>query len=88
MKIEILQEPLTKALSVVSRIVSTKPNLPILGNIYIEAENLIIEVKSTWTYKTKLEQNLAKQKACVDGGYKFYFMIFDGKRKNKTCVQI
>lgn len=44
MKVQIIQDSLSKALTMVSKIVSSKPNLPILGNIYLEAgkEGLLI----------------------------------------------
>jgi len=48
-------------------------------DIYIPKDNLIIEVKSRWTYSGKpewLESNLLKQKACLDAGYNFKFMIY------------
>ena len=48
-------------------------------DIFIPSENLIIEVKSIYTYKRYLEKNLAKQQACIDKGYNFMFMIFDRK---------
>jgi len=48
-------------------------------DIYIPSENLIIEVKSTYTYEVNLEKNLAKRQACLNQGYEFMFMIFDGK---------
>ena len=38
MKVQVLQDSLSKALSLASHVVSSKPNLPILGNIYLEAE--------------------------------------------------
>jgi len=50
-------------------------------DIYIPAENLIIEVKSNWTYNKHgkdpaLEQNnLLKQKFTIQAGYNFKFMI-------------
>jgi hypothetical protein len=46
-------------------------------DIYIEKENLIIEVKSLWTMNKYFEKNMMKQKACWDAGYNFIFMIFD-----------
>ncbi len=46
-------------------------------DIFISDENLIIEVKSTFTYNIELEKNLLKQQACLDAGYNFKFMIFD-----------
>jgi len=47
--------------------------------MYIEKDNLIIEVKSLWTYNKYKEINLLKQKACIEAGYNFKFMILDGK---------
>ena len=38
MKVQLLQDSLSKALGLASHVVSSKPNLPILGNIYLEAE--------------------------------------------------
>lgn len=52
-------------------------------DIFIPSENLIIEVKSTWTYTADLDKNLAKQQACSDQEYDFMFMIFD---KNGNLV--
>ena len=46
-------------------------------DIYIPKENLIIEVKSTFTYNRHLGKNLLKRQACLDAGYNFKFMIFD-----------
>ncbi len=48
-------------------------------DIYIPKENLIIEVKSKWTYNGKpewLEINLLKEQACLAAGYNFKFMIY------------
>lgn len=44
MKVQVFQDSLSKALTQASRLVSTKPNLPILGNIHLQAvkQNLII----------------------------------------------
>ena len=44
-------------------------------DFYIPKDNLIIEVKSTWTWKCKLQKNLLKIKATIDAGYKFQLMI-------------
>jgi hypothetical protein len=49
-------------------------------DIYILKDNLIIEVKSTYTMKKELEKNLAKRKGCVEQGYKFKFWIFSKKQ--------
>jgi len=44
-------------------------------DIYIPKDNLIIEVKSQYTYEANLKKNLAKQQGCLDLGYNFRFMI-------------
>lgn len=49
-------------------------------DIYIPKENLIIEVKSKYTYKGFIgwyNTNLLKRQACLNAGYNFQFMIFD-----------
>lgn len=54
-------------------------------DIYIKSENLIIEVKSTWTYKKGLIKNILKALAAKKSGYKFEFWIYDDK-KNKIII--
>jgi len=50
-------------------------------DIYIKSENLIIEVKSTWT--NKIDRNLdLKEKCVLDNGYKFQKFIVN--RKGET----
>lgn len=49
------------------------------ADIYIPKDNLIIEVKSTWTYKKYLNINLLKAQATKSAGYNFKFLIFDAK---------
>lgn len=44
-------------------------------DIWIPKHNLIIEVKSTWTYEKDLEKNLLKKKATEQMGYAFRFVI-------------
>lgn len=44
-------------------------------DFYIKSENKIIEVKSKWTYEFHKNQNLAKQKACIEKGFLFEFKI-------------
>lgn len=51
-------------------------------DIYIEIDNKIIEVKSTWTYKCKTDNNELKALACKNLGYNFEFWVYDDK-KNK-----
>lgn len=45
------------------------------SDFYLEYKKLIVEIKSTYTYKKDLEKNLAKQKACLEQGFNFIFII-------------
>lgn len=49
-------------------------------DIYIPKHNLIIEVKSTYTYSQNIAQNLLKAKACIDAGYNFEFYVCSSKK--------
>mgnify|MGYP005854783961 CR=1 FL=1 len=44
-------------------------------DIYIKSRNMIIEVKSIYTYNKGIEQNHYKMTACLDAGYNFWFAI-------------
>ena len=48
-------------------------------DFYIPKDNLIVEIKSTWTIKAQHERNLLKSKAVIANGFKFQFMVFDAK---------
>ena len=56
-------------------------------DIFIPAEQRIIEVKSRWwfdsnggdKYATRLENNMRKRQAALDAGYKFEFWIINDK---------
>lgn len=48
-------------------------------DIWICKNNLIIEVKSIWTYNKDLEKNLLKRDAALKLGYKFQFWICSDK---------
>jgi hypothetical protein len=52
-------------------------------DIFIISENLIIEVKSKYTYFLDEDKNLIKAEACLKYGYKFKFIILD---KNKNLI--
>lgn len=56
-------------------------------DIFIPHLNMIIEVKSTWTYKCKKDNINLKSKACIDSGYMYELWIYD-KKKNKTIVSM
>lgn len=44
-------------------------------DIYVKTINMIIEVKSKWTYNVNLDSNLKKKQACENLGINFEFMI-------------
>lgn len=44
-------------------------------DIYIRSENMIVEVKSSYTYKLQEKTNKIKELACVNAGYRFKFII-------------
>lgn len=45
-------------------------------DFYIKSKNLIIEVKSEWTYKILLIKNILKALAVRKAGYNFEFWIY------------
>lgn len=55
-------------------------------DIYIKSENLIIEVKSIYTYKQQLIKNITKSLAVKKAGYNFEFWIYMDKAKNKIII--
>ena len=48
-------------------------------DIYIEKDNLISEVKSTYFMEKDYDKNMRKEVATKEAGYDFRFMIYDGK---------
>lgn len=44
-------------------------------DFYYKHLNLIIEIKSNYTYNKELNKNLSKRKSCIEKGYKFIFII-------------
>lgn len=45
-------------------------------DIYIPIENLIIEVKSEWTYKQYITKNKSKEQCVLDAGFKYKLLIY------------
>lgn len=52
-------------------------------DIFIISKNLIIEVKSQWTFDSKKEINLLKREACLKRGFNFNFWIFESQNSLK-----
>ena len=46
-------------------------------DIYLKDRNLLIEVKSEWTFEQNKEINLLKQKAAEQHGYEFIFVLYN-----------
>ena len=55
-------------------------------DIYVKSQNLIIEVKSTFTYKKQLVKNIIKSLSVRKSGFNFEFWIYTDKCKNKIVV--
>lgn len=59
-------------------------------DFYIPKLNLIVEIKSSYTYKYNIEMNESKKKSSIEAGYNFIFIIdknyieFDEKLKNNN----
>ena len=51
-------------------------------DIFIPKENLIVEVKSDYTFANQHATNMLKQKACLNAGYRFEFHV----KSNKSSV--
>lgn len=51
-------------------------------DIFVPSRNLIVEVKSSYTYSSRLQKNLCKAAACKAAGYAFRFLVMspDGRR--------
>ena len=46
-------------------------------DFYIKSCKKIYEAKSTWTFKSKKEQNLLKRDRCIQMGLNFEFLVFE-----------
>ena len=55
-------------------------------DFYIPKDNLIIEVKSTFTFLNNLKVNQLKRKATKENGFHFRFIIYDTILKNKRIL--
>lgn len=67
----------TKLIPRISYIDSNAKSRYYFPDIFIPKDNLIIEVKSDYTYNINVELNQQKKHACIVAGYNFRFMIYD-----------
>jgi len=58
------------------------------SDFYLAKENLIIEIKSWYTYEKELLKNVAKQKACLEQGYNFIFIKDKNYDKFKLIMHL
>jgi len=56
-------------------------------DIFVISENKIYETKSTYTYDSHMDQNLAKQQASLDAGYNFEFKIYGQMKVKKGLIE-
>lgn len=52
-------------------------------DMFIESQNTLVEIKSTFTYNVDIDTNFAKWYAAKDEGYNMYIYVFD---KKGNCV--
>lgn len=45
------------------------------SDFYLPERNLIVEIKSDWTYRREIDKNLAKKIACLEQDFNFIFII-------------
>ena len=57
-------------------------------DFYAPKDNLVIEVKSDYTYKVDLEKNLLKEEATKCLGYNFEFYVFNEKKERINGINI
>jgi hypothetical protein len=55
-------------------------------DFYIDSKKLIIEIKSDYYFEKYKELNLAKEKACIEQGYKFIFIINKDYKNFSTWI--
>lgn len=55
-------------------------------DIYVKSQNLIIEVKSTYTYQRNYELNQAKKASIKSAGYEFQFRVKHPNRLQETTL--
>lgn len=57
-----------------------------IPDFYIKSKNLLIEVKSEFTFYTSIDDNIAKCKAAQEMGYNIEFIVF--KAINRKHINV
>jgi hypothetical protein len=57
------------------------------SDYYIESKNLIVEIKSSWTYNKYIDKNLIKQKTTIENGYNYLFIIDKKYKEFEECLK-
>ena len=57
------------------------------SDFYYEYDNLIVEIKSDYTYNNDLDINLLKEKSAIDNGYKHIFIINKNYDKFRKIIK-
>ncbi len=57
-------------------------------DFYIKSDNLIIEVKSLYTYKVNLKNVLVKKRACLNLGYNYNLIIYNDRKSKELSKEI
>lgn len=55
-------------------------------DFYVPSKNLIIEIKSTWTYEIHLKENKQKFASVINQGYQLMCVIYSSRRNKKPKI--
>lgn len=58
------------------------------SDYYVKSHNLIVEIKSDWTYNNNLEINKLKEKSALNSGYDYLFLIDKDYNEFKDKLKI
>lgn len=57
-------------------------------DIFVQSKNLIIEVKSGYTFRAMLSKNIAKMQAAIEAGFNYAFWIFEKSETPKIIASL
>lgn len=61
---------------------------PYYPDFYIKSQNMIVEVKSEYTFNNNKEINILKKDACIKLGYNYKFLIYNTNGKDVTHLYV